>query len=43
VEVGQEVIDCLGEDTCPVDGVDGAEAMFVVEFLVSKESLDDVL
>jgi len=34
LEVGEEVVDCLGEDAGPVDGVDGAEVVFGVEFAI---------
>lgn len=43
VEVGEEVVDCLGEDSGPVDGVDGSQTMGCVEFGVSKEGFDDIL
>ena len=43
MEVGEEVVDCLGEDAGPVDGVDGAEAVFGVERFVGEERFDDVL
>ena len=43
MEVREEIVHLLGEDARPVDGVDGAEAVFGVEFLVSEEGFDDVL
>lgn len=43
VEVGAEVVDDLGEDTRPVDGVDGSEVVRSVERRVGEESLDNVL
>lgn len=43
VEVGEEVVDGLGEDTGPVDGVDGAEAVFFVESTVAEEGFYDIL
>ena len=43
VEVGFEVVDCLGEDAGPVDGVDSAETMSSVEFCVCEERFYDVL
>lgn len=43
VEVGAEVVDDLGEDTRPVDGVDRSEVVRSVERRVGEESLDNVL
>ena len=43
VEVGVEVICDLGKDTCPVDGVDGGEAVRLVDLGIGEESLDKVL
>ena len=45
LEVGQEVVlvDGLGENTGPVDRVDGAEMVFLVERPVREERLHNVL
>lgn len=43
VEVGEEVVHRLREDACPVDGIDGAETVFLVEWAVGEEGFDDVL
>jgi hypothetical protein len=43
VEVGKEVVDGLGENARPIDGVDGTEMVFLVEGLVCKQRLYDVL
>ena len=43
LEVGNEVVHCLGEDASPVDGIDCSEMVFVVECPVSEESFDDIL
>jgi hypothetical protein len=42
-EVREEVVHRLSEDSGPVDGVYRSQAVFVVEFLISEESFDDVL
>lgn len=42
-EVGVEVVDDLGEDTGPVDGVDGTKVMRRVDVGISEQGLDDVL
>lgn len=42
-EIGVEVVDSLGENTSPVDAVDGAELVGRVDLRVGKKSLDDVL
>jgi hypothetical protein len=38
-----EVVDNLGEDAAPVDGVDGAEVEGCVGVFVGKQSLENVL
>lgn len=43
VEVGEEVVDGLGENAGPVYGVDCAEAMFFVEGTVAEEGFYDIL
>jgi len=43
LEVGEEIVDGLGENTSPVDGVDCAEMVFVIEGPVGEQSLHDVL
>ena len=43
MEVGVEVVDDLGEDTSPVDRVDGSESMRRVEIDVREKGLDGVL
>lgn len=43
VEVCVEVVCDLGEDTGPVDGVDGGETVGLVDLGVGEESLDEVL
>jgi hypothetical protein len=43
VEVGVEVVCYLGEDTGPVDGVYGGEAVGLVDFGVGEESFYEVL
>ena len=43
VEVCEEVVHCLREDTSPVNGIDGSETVFLVECAVGEESFDDVL
>ncbi len=40
---GVEVIDHLGEDARPVDGIDGAQAQLTLELQVAEELLDDAL
>jgi hypothetical protein len=42
-EVTGEVVGYLGEDSCPVDGVYGGEAVGLVDFWVGEERLDEVL
>ena len=42
-EVGGEVVGCLGEDACPVDGVDGAELLAGVGDGVGEKGFDGVL
>lgn len=42
-EVGVEVVDDLGEDASPVDGVDGAKVERGVDVLVGEEDLEDIL
>lgn len=43
MEVRKEVIDRLRKDPGPVDGVNGAEAMFGIKFFIPKESFDNIL
>jgi hypothetical protein len=43
VEVRVEVVGDLGEDAGPVNGVDGGEAVGLVDFRISKECFDEVL
>ena len=43
VEVGEEIVDRLGEDARPVDRVDRAEVVLFVEGLVREQRLHDVL
>ena len=43
LEVGEEVVDRLGEDASPVDRVDCAEMVFLVEGPVREERLHNVL
>lgn len=43
VEIGEEVVHRLSEDTRPVDGVDGAEMMSLVESFICEEGLDNIL
>ena len=43
VEVGEEVVDGLGENACPIDGVDGTEMVFLVEGLVCEQRFHNVL
>jgi hypothetical protein len=43
VEPRKEVVDGLCENACPVDGVDSTEMILVVEGLVGKKRLYDVL
>ena len=38
-----EVVGCLGEDSRPVDGVDGAEVKGFVDFWVGEEGFNCVL
>jgi hypothetical protein len=43
VEVGVEVVCDLGEDTCPINGVDSGEAVGRIDFGVCEKSFDEVL
>ena len=43
LEVGEEVVDGLGEDARPIDGVDGTEMVFLVEGLVCEQRFHNVL
>ena len=43
MEVCEEVVDCLCEDACPIDGVDGSESVSSVEVGVGEECFDNVL
>ena len=43
LEVGVEVVGDLREDAGPVDGIDGGEAVGLVDFRVGKEGFDEVL
>lgn len=43
MEIRKEVVHSLREDTRPIDRVDGAEAVFLVEFAICEEGFDDVL
>ena len=43
IEVGVEVVGDLGENTGPIDGVHGGEAVRRVDFRVGEEGLDEVL
>jgi hypothetical protein len=36
MEIGEEIVDCLGKDACPIDGIDSAEVILVVERLVRE-------
>ncbi len=38
-----EVVDDLGEDSSPVDGVDSAKVQCLVGLIVGEESLDNIL
>ena len=42
MEAGKEVIDRLGKDACPVDGVDSTQAVLLIEGLVCEQRLHDV-
>ena len=43
MKIGEEVIDSLCQNSGPVDGVDCAEVMLLVERSVGEKSFDDVL
>jgi hypothetical protein len=43
VKVGKEVVDGLGENARPIDGVDGTEMVFLVEGLVCEQRLYNIL
>jgi hypothetical protein len=36
MEVGKEIVDCLGKNACPIDGIDSAEVILVIERLVRE-------
>ena len=43
LEVGEEVVDCLGKNTRPVDRIDCAEMVFLVEGSVHEQRLHNIL
>ena len=43
MEVGEEVVNSLSENASPVDRVDSAESVLIVEFTISEKSFYDIL
>ena len=43
VEIREEIIDGLGENTSPIDGVDGTKVVLSVEFFIGEQRFYDVL
>ena len=43
MEVCEEIVDCLGKNACPVDGIDSTEVILLVEGLVCEQRLYNIL